>query len=35
MNNVEIQKGEYTAVAWMHDKTVGILGLYYAGIIPD
>ena len=35
MNDVEIKKGEYTAAVWMHGKTVGILGIYYGGIVPD
>lgn len=35
MNDVEIKKGEYTAAVWMHGKTVGILGIYYGGVIPD
>lgn len=35
MNDIEIKKGEYTAAVWMHDKTVGILGIYYDGIVPE
>ena len=34
MNQVPIKKGKYTCMVWMKDGTVGIIGIYYGGVIP-
>ena len=35
MNGIEVKAGEYEAAIWTGDNAVGILGIYFNGIVPD